>query len=68
MKIHFRSAAGNKLEMADILSPLAIQKSTTRIINEILDYFLDKKVNIINLVVNLTNRMRTLTTELEPLS
>lgn len=68
MKYYYRSAAAKELVLSDILSPHAIKKSTDRMIDEILDYFLSLKVDVKNLVNNFTNRLRTLTAELEPLS
>lgn len=68
LKAYYRSAAGNELEINNILSPIAINKSATRMLNEILDYFLDKKIKVRDLVVALLDRLRNLTTEFEPLS
>jgi len=33
MKVYYRSAAGNELETNNILSPIAINKSATRMLN-----------------------------------
>lgn len=68
MKAYYRSAAGNELEMKNILSPLAIKKSAERMISEILDYFLNPKIKVKELVNGITDRIRTLVNEFEPLS
>ncbi|KAL4497943.1 hypothetical protein ABPG72_014800 [Tetrahymena utriculariae] len=68
MKVYYRSAAAKELVMSSILSPIGIKKSADRMINEILDYFLQPKINVKELVDKFTDRLRTLIAELEPLS
>ncbi|EAR95677.2 hypothetical protein TTHERM_00267870 (macronuclear) [Tetrahymena thermophila SB210] len=68
MKVYYRSAAAKELVMSNILSPIGIKKSADRMINEILDYFLQPKINVKELVDKFTDRLRTLIAELEPLS